>query len=194
VTETRATEAGRRERKKAATRKTIAEAALRLFLERGYDGVTVRDVAEEADVAATTLLNYFPTKESLVFTRGADIEASLISAIAERPTGVSPLAALRAHFKERVALAVSSAGAAQFRALVESSGPLIQYERDLWLRLQETLAVAIAESSELAANDQRCFLAAGFALQAFTMALRSENPVATVDLGFDIIEQGWPVG
>jgi AcrR family transcriptional regulator len=194
VTETRATEAGRRERKKAATRKTIAEAALRLFLERGYDGVTVRDVAEEADVAATTLLNYFPTKESLVFTRGADIEASLLSALAERPAGVSPLAALRAHFKERVALAASSAGAAQFRALVESAGPLIQYERDLWLRLQETLAVAIAESSELAANDRSCCLAAAFALQTFTIALRSENPIATVDLGFDIIEQGWPVG
>jgi hypothetical protein len=104
------------------------------------------------------------------------------------------LAALRAHFKERVVRAASSPGAAQFRALVESAGPLIQYERDLWLRLQETLAVAIAESSELAANDRSCNLAAAFALQTFTLALRSENPIATVDLGFDIIERGWPVG
>ncbi|HWO62981.1 MAG TPA: helix-turn-helix domain-containing protein, partial [Umezawaea sp.] len=59
--------AGRRERKKAATRQALADAALRLFLERGFDAVGVREIADAADVATTTLFKYFPTKESLVF-------------------------------------------------------------------------------------------------------------------------------
>ncbi|WP_147264659.1 TetR/AcrR family transcriptional regulator, partial [Streptomyces sp. NBRC 110611] len=58
---------GRRERKKAQTRKALADAALRLFLERGYDGVSVKDVAEAADVSVTTLFKHFSGKEALVF-------------------------------------------------------------------------------------------------------------------------------
>ncbi len=53
---------GRRERKKAATRQKIADTALRLFLERGYDDVGIRDVAAEADVAVTTLFSHFPRR------------------------------------------------------------------------------------------------------------------------------------
>ena len=57
---------GRRERKKAATRKSLADAALRLFLDRGYDQVSIRDIAEAADVSTTTLFKHFPSKEALV--------------------------------------------------------------------------------------------------------------------------------
>ena len=65
---------GRRERKKAATRQALADAALRLFLEHGYDQVTVRDIAEAADVSTTTLFKHFPGKEALVFDEDADHE------------------------------------------------------------------------------------------------------------------------
>jgi AcrR family transcriptional regulator len=184
--------AGRRERKKAATRNAIAEAAMRLFVERGYDRVTVREVAEEADVSATTLLNYFPTKESLVFDRAADIEASLVRAIVERALGVSPLAALRAHVQERVTRATSAGGdAARFRALVQSALPLVHYERDQWLRHQDVLAAALAEGSGLPADDQGCRLVAAFALQTLTLAFSAEKPLLVVDLAFDLIERGW---
>ncbi|MGY5138836.1 TetR/AcrR family transcriptional regulator, partial [Streptomyces nigrescens] len=63
---------GRRERKKAATRQALADAALRLFLERGYDQVSIRDIAEAADVSTTTLFKHFPGKEALVFDADSD--------------------------------------------------------------------------------------------------------------------------
>ena len=61
---------GLRERKKRQTREAIAAAAMALFHERGFDAVTVADVARAADVSEKTVFNYFPTKEDLVFHRG----------------------------------------------------------------------------------------------------------------------------
>jgi AcrR family transcriptional regulator len=192
VTTTPGATTGRRERKKAATRKAIADAALQLFLERGYDAVTVRQVAEHADVSATTLLNYFPSKESLVFDRDADVEASLVNAVTERAPLTSPLEALRAHLKERAVRAGTAQGAAQFRALVRSAPSLLDYQRDMWVRHQAALAAAIADAGDRPADDLSCGLVALFALQTFTSALASDDPAKTVDLGFDIIERGWP--
>lgn len=182
---------GRRDRKKAATRQAIADAALRLFLERGYGNVTMREVANEADVSATTLLNYFPTKEALVFDRDADMEASLVAAITDRPVGTSPLTALHQHIKKRVVRASEAPGAAQFRALVQSAASLADHERDMWLRHQDALAVAIAEADGLPMDDRRCRLVAAFALQTLIVAMGSEDPSSTVDLGFGLIESGW---
>ena len=61
---------GLRERKKRETREAIAAAAMALFLEHGFDAVTVADVARAADVSEKTVFNYFATKEDLVFFRG----------------------------------------------------------------------------------------------------------------------------
>ncbi|WP_280456240.1 helix-turn-helix domain-containing protein, partial [Nocardia brasiliensis] len=70
------TEPGRRERKKAANRQALADAALRLFLERGYDAVGVREIADAADVSVATLYKHFPGgKEAQVFDQDADREA-----------------------------------------------------------------------------------------------------------------------
>src|ERR1700733_12422280 len=88
---------GRRERKKAATRQAIADAALRLFLERGYDEVSIRDIADAADVSTTTLFKHFTGKEALVFDQDADREADLIAAVRQRAAGQSIPEALRQH-------------------------------------------------------------------------------------------------
>jgi AcrR family transcriptional regulator len=169
----------------------IADAALRLFAERGYDRVTVREIAEEADVSATTLLNYFPTKESLVFDRDVDVEASLVRAVAERPSDVSPLAALRAHLLERIEQAESADGGARFRAVVRSASKLVEYERDMWLRHRGALAVALAEGAGRPADDLDCQVVAAFALQALTLAYGAADPQLVVNRGFDLIERGW---
>src|SRR5437899_2562821 len=90
-----ASELGLRERKKQQTRLQIAETARRLFPERGFDAVTVADVAREADVSAGTVFNYFPSKEDLFYS-GMDVfEERLIHAVRDRPDGESVLAAFR---------------------------------------------------------------------------------------------------
>jgi AcrR family transcriptional regulator len=80
---------GLRERKKRATREAIAGAAMELFAERGFDEVTVAEVAEAADVSEKTVFNYFPTKEDLVFQSGASWRQDLIEAVRSRPRGGS---------------------------------------------------------------------------------------------------------
>ena len=89
-------EPGLRERKKQRTRELIAETARRLFVERGFERVTVAEIARAADVAEKTVFNYFPTKEDLVYWRLEAFEDELLTAIRERWPGESALDRLRA--------------------------------------------------------------------------------------------------
>ena len=91
-----ATTEGLRERKKRQTRETIAQAAMGLFLARGFDEVTVADVAGAADVSEKTVFNYFPAKEDLVLHGGEERRAVLIEAIRARPAGTSIVEPFRA--------------------------------------------------------------------------------------------------
>lgn len=87
---------GLRERKKAETRRRIAEAAHRLFGERGFQAVTVVEVARAAEVAEATLFNYFPTKEDLFYSGLEAFGARLVEAVRDRAPGLSALAAFHA--------------------------------------------------------------------------------------------------
>jgi AcrR family transcriptional regulator len=89
----RAVEPGLRQRKKQQTRHLIADTAWRLFIERGFDAVTVAEVAREADVSEGTVFNYFPTKEDLFYARMEAFEADLLDAVRERAPGESFLSA-----------------------------------------------------------------------------------------------------
>lgn len=89
--------AGLREKKKEQTRRRISEVALRLFDERGYDAVTVAEVAEAAGVAKVTLLTYFSCKDSLVLD---PVKEDLAAIVAGRGDGQSPLDALREHYRK----------------------------------------------------------------------------------------------
>ena len=84
---------GLRERKKQQTRELIAETARRLFGERGFEAVTVAEIARAADVSAQTVFNYFPTKEDLVYWRLESFEEELLGTIRERAPGEPVLAA-----------------------------------------------------------------------------------------------------
>src|SRR2546430_15818174 len=86
---------GLRERKKARTRRLIADTAARLFAEHGYENVAVSDVARDAEVAEQTVYNYFPSKERLVPDRDELIHDRLCDLGRPRPPDVTPPAAIR---------------------------------------------------------------------------------------------------
>ncbi|MFC4587684.1 TetR/AcrR family transcriptional regulator [Sphaerisporangium corydalis] len=91
-------EPGLRERKKRRTHAAISDAAISLFLQHGFDQVSVAQVAEAAEVSRRTLFAYFPAKEDLVVHRMADHQSEGARVVLARPPGTSPLAALRANF------------------------------------------------------------------------------------------------
>src|SRR3954462_15471298 len=87
---------GLRARKKRVARQAIAATARRLFAERGFDAVTVAEIAAAADVSEKTVFNHFPTKEDLAFAGREEGIAQFVAAIAERPPGESVLDVFRA--------------------------------------------------------------------------------------------------
>jgi AcrR family transcriptional regulator len=89
------TEVGLRARKKARTRRAIADSAARLFADRGYEQVAVSDVAREAEVSEQTVYNYFQTKEQLVTDRDEQVQDELTRLIRTRAHGITPVAAIR---------------------------------------------------------------------------------------------------
>jgi AcrR family transcriptional regulator len=86
-----ATATGLRERKKQRTRELLQETARKLFTERGFEQVSVAEVAQAAEVSEATVFNYFPTKEDLVYGRFETFEEELLAAIRDRRPGQSVL-------------------------------------------------------------------------------------------------------
>jgi AcrR family transcriptional regulator len=87
---------GLRERKKRDTRQRLSDIATVMFTERGFDNVSVAEVAEAAGVSKMTVFNYFPRKEDLYFDRVPELAELLTTAIRDRAPGVSPVAAVGA--------------------------------------------------------------------------------------------------
>jgi AcrR family transcriptional regulator len=83
-----------RERKKARTRASLREHALRLFREKGYQNTTVEQIAAAAEVSPSTFFRYFPTKEDLVLQD--DMDVRMIEALEQQPPDLGPVAAVRA--------------------------------------------------------------------------------------------------
>jgi AcrR family transcriptional regulator len=87
-----------RERKKARTRASLREHALRLFRLQGYQATTVEQIAAAAEVSPSTFFRYFPTKEDLVLQD--DMDTRMIEALEQQPPGLGPVAAVRAAARE----------------------------------------------------------------------------------------------
>ncbi|GAA3100454.1 TetR family transcriptional regulator [Streptomyces echinatus] len=89
-----AREPGRRDRKKAATRRNLLRTAARMFADRGYQQTTVKDIAAAAGVTERTFFRYFPSKEDLVFAEILDFVPPLKEEIAARPADEPPYTAV----------------------------------------------------------------------------------------------------
>ncbi|MEU8750079.1 TetR/AcrR family transcriptional regulator [Streptomyces chartreusis] len=99
MNETGTGDPGLRERKKRRMYETVSETAIRLFLEKGFDAVSVAEVAAAAEISKPTLFRYFPAKEDLVLYRIADHEDEAARVVREGP---APVEALRRHFLEGI--------------------------------------------------------------------------------------------
>jgi AcrR family transcriptional regulator len=150
------TEPGLRERKKQQTRQAIAEGAHRLFAERGFDAVTVAEVARAADVSEGTVFNYFPTKEDLFYSQMEAFEEDLLDAVRRRPAGESVVAAFRKLMLDRSRQLADDErpeliGTAA--RIVNDSHALQSREREILDRYTQTLASLIAEETGAGADD-----------------------------------------
>ncbi|MFF0145701.1 TetR family transcriptional regulator [Amycolatopsis sulphurea] len=182
---------GRRERKKAATRQAIADAALDLFLEHGYDEVSIRAIADAADVSTTTVFKHFSGKEALVFDQDSDREAALVAAVRDRPAGQGIPDALRAHVLSSWLPLSADPRYAEFTALTEATPALRAYADRMWTRHTDTLAATIAAETGAAHDDPACLALARFALEIPSLTRGRPDPAAAITAMFDLLTHGW---
>jgi len=152
---------GLRELKKEQTRQLIADTAWRLFADRGFDQVTVAEVAREAQVAEATVFNYFATKEDLFYWRLEAFGTRLADAISARPAGEPVLAAFRrALMAEGGLLTQLEAGDPEALArlrtvnrVIAASPALLAREQQAITRNAESLAALLAAEIGAPADD-----------------------------------------
>jgi AcrR family transcriptional regulator len=185
---------GRRERKKAATRHALAAAARRLFLERGFDEVTVAEIADAADTAVSTLFAHFPGgKEALVLGDGDEREHALTAAVRQRPAGASVLQALRDFLATRGPFNPDpDPQGRRIAALVIATPALRTYARALWTSCETSLANVIAEQTDSDVDDLSLRLLARYVLEIPDLAGTAPDPTAALDIAFTHLRRGWP--
>jgi AcrR family transcriptional regulator len=176
---------GLRESKKLRIRQEIADQAMQLFVARGFDRVTVADVAQAADVSQKTVFNYFPTKEDLFFDEVPAREAALVDAVRSRQPGETIVSALR-RMQVSECPRLCSPGFAAFARIIEESAALQAKELAVMARFTDVLAEAIRD--ELGAHELDAKIAANvlvsvhwqFFRNARTQALAGRSGPAAV--------------
>jgi AcrR family transcriptional regulator len=151
-------ELGLRERKKQKTRQLIADTARQLFAERGFEQVTVTEIAREAEVSPATVFNYFPTKEDLFYSRLEAFEDELLTAVRERGPGESVIDAFAQFLLGQGGVLTMDAPEAdeQLRTItriITESPALLARERQVFDRYAQTLATLLAEETGADADD-----------------------------------------
>jgi AcrR family transcriptional regulator len=175
-------ELGLRARKKEQTRRAISEAAAELFLERGFDAVTVAEVARAADVSEGTVFNYFPTKEDLFYDQMEVFETALVEAVRARKSGESVLSAFRRFVLDRSRGLAEEERAdviANAARLIAGSSALQAREREIVARSTQVLADLIATETRAAASDVRPWVVAN-ALMGVQRALAEQVRAAAL--------------
>ena len=160
---------GLRERHKRATRKMLVDTAIEMFLARGFDAVTVVEIAKVCNVSPTTVFNHFPTKESLVLHLPDDLLAALRATLAD--TGTTPLAGMMRILAGELDNLTSwldaqndrawAAGAVQrFEAMVRDTPALQAHYRAMLQQLTAAACEVLAERTGLDAGDPEPQIAA----------------------------------
>ena len=146
---------GLRERKKARTRLAISNVATKMFIERGFDDVTVAEVAAAADVSVATIFNYFETKEELFFDREGEVMEAQRRCILERKAGETVTSALHRAFLAAIDAGVPPlmAERARFLRTIEASAALRARARLGFEKAEASLAETIAEETRAVAGD-----------------------------------------
>lgn len=148
-----------RERKKKQTREAIADIALKLFIERGFEAVTLAEIANAANVSVNTIFNYFHTKEALFFDRQRDVEDTWSRIVRERASGETVVAALRRDFLTRLTnrdpyLGINNDFAA-FARVIQASQTLQSYERTIGEHARDALACTLADELHTRPGDMK---------------------------------------
>ncbi|HEY9308061.1 MAG TPA: TetR family transcriptional regulator [Microbacterium sp.] len=181
---------GLRERKRAQTRRALTSAATELFLERGFDQVTVAEIADEANVALTTLFKYFPDgKVALVFDREEDRGAELVRAIERRPAGTDPLSSVEAFMISRLPFNAEGGKRDELLELIFSTPQLRAHVRQKWTDCEDVLAAELSKHEALNASGARAL--ARFILESPDIAARESSPGAALQMIFANLRRGW---
>jgi AcrR family transcriptional regulator len=153
---------GRRERKRLETRNVLAAVALELFAERGFDAVTVNDIADRADVDPSTFYRHFTTKEAVIFADLGDRTGRIGDAIRAQPADRPLLETLRVGGKDLAAMLMLDLGIERRRAeLIESTPSVRAQELVIREALIEEMTLAVAERMAVdPARDGRPYLLA----------------------------------
>jgi len=141
---------GLRERKKRLTRQAIVESATRLFAERGFENVTVSEIADASNVAVKTLFTYFSSKEDLLFDDENVLLEEILVAVRTRGLGVSALGAIERHLLAFVAKG-SHEGLENFHAAMAGNATLSSRLSVMWDRYEDALTSLLA--TEVGAGD-----------------------------------------
>lgn len=143
---------GLRERKKVQTRQRIIQAAMALFLERGFDDVSITEIADAADVSKMTVFNYFPAKEDMFFAGPRTVLPDVAGAIRARPASQSVMQAVRSYtraaLENRAEWTGLHDGVAPFARMMLASPTLTAASERRWNGLRQDLVAALAEVTD----------------------------------------------
>jgi AcrR family transcriptional regulator len=176
---------GLRERKREQTRQALAEAALDLFAERGYDATTVADIADRAGVSPRTFFTYHQSKEHVLFGEEDELLQSLTAHLDERPEGVTTLDALRSWLMGLVEAAdpadYDSTRKQCLRDVVDRTPVLLAHQRQVLGRFEVVLRAAVAADLGEGPDDLRPRLVAATAAAALDATHPAEGKVYSLE-------------
>lgn len=182
---------GLRARKRAQTRHALHESAVRMFLERGFDDVTVAEIAADADVALTTLFTYYPDgKVALVFEQDEDRAAALVDAVRNRPAGTDPLGAVEAFMASRLPFETHDRERGQLLELIFSTPQLRAHVRKKWTDCEDALISVLADEGQGPA-DAGLRTLARLVLESPDIAARESAPGEALAMIFENLRRGW---